>query len=106
MVELLIAYEQREAIDNQIRERILHEQLKTSMTELPVTAMIHARVILGFGVYLENACPYMRECNSRSLDLCINNSYRECPFYRINLAGDILEGKIDFSVASLEVLQN
>jgi hypothetical protein len=102
MTELNITDEQRDALDNQIRERILREQSRTNPEELPITAMVYARVSLG--INLENACPYMRACNNQAPDLCDN--YRECLFYKSSLAGDVVTGQIDLVAAGLEVLAN
>jgi hypothetical protein len=104
MAELHITDEQRNAIDNQIRERILYSLPPANLEDLPITAMVHARVSLGLGINLENACPYMRACDNKSPNLCISNPYRECPHYKTRLAGDVLTGDINFAAVSLEVL--
>lgn len=57
---IALTNEQRDAVDVQIRERILCETYPINRKNfLPESAMILVRTNLGFGANLENVCPYM-----------------------------------------------
>ena len=92
----MITEEQRDIIDNQIRERIAIEVGKENEGKfLPISAMIDARMSLGLGLDLENACPYMRKCDFKSPQLCIHQPYRNCSWYKVRLASDVLDEKVN-----------
>jgi len=93
-----ITEEQKDAIDNEIRERILAE--REAPENLPVSAMVFARASLGLGINLEKACPYMRACEYKAPSFCLDQPYRQCPYYQINLASEIMDGKLE-SLADL-----
>ncbi|MEK6892958.1 MAG: hypothetical protein AABX07_02035 [Nanoarchaeota archaeon] len=100
---LNITDEQRDAIDAQVRERVLHEiYLNQRQKFLPVAAMVFCRASLGLGINLENACPYMRDCDNKAHVLCVDNSYRNCPYYTLHLTTDFLDGQIDLAQAGIE----
>lgn len=91
---------QRNQIDTQIRERILKE-MDESPENLPVCAMVSVRMSLDLGIALENACPYMRDCDDKDYRLCVENSYRECPFYTARVASEIITGQLDLTSISV-----
>ena len=103
-MSLEITTEQRNAIDVQIRERRLRENPflgLSGLDNLPICAMLDTRQSLGLGSNLENACPYMRGCEEKTLELCLHRPYRDCFYYKINLASDFLDGKIDLQAVGI-----
>jgi hypothetical protein len=90
-----VTNERLDALDQRIRERIFAKLNINPQSDLPTAAMIQARVSLGWGTNLENACPYVRDCNNKTQIKCIKPVYRECPFYKTHLADDILAGNIE-----------
>ncbi len=90
-----ITEEQRDIMDAQIREEIKQKVgKKSSGNFLPVSAMINARMSLGLGLDLENACPYIRDCEFKTPQLSISPNYRGCSLYKVRLVGDILSNEL------------
>jgi hypothetical protein len=93
--------QQRDAIDAQIRERLMRDH---PVADEVVSSVIFARKQLGAGWNLENACPYFRTCEYKtSAKICIGNVYRFCQHYQLDLADDMLEGRINFQEAGIDL---
>ena len=92
-----ITNEQRDFIDNQIRVASLAQLPERNALDVPVALILDARRSAGLGIYLENACPYIRNCSHKGTELCIRPAYRECPFYKTSLALDVISGNINLN---------
>ncbi|MEK6927470.1 MAG: hypothetical protein AABX11_03480 [Nanoarchaeota archaeon] len=95
--------EQRNAVDKLIRDIFYQKFLAGPVPEnLPFSAIIGARMDLGWGLNLENACPYARDCNHKEPNLCLPHpNYRGCSFYKIRLAGEVAAGSLDLVALGL-----
>lgn len=97
----MITEEQREMIDAQVRKRVKEEiGAGDHGKPLLVLGMVDARIGLGLGLDLENACPYIRDCKLKTY-LCIHPDYRDFSCYRLRLASDLLDGKVNLEGISV-----
>jgi len=98
-----ITKEQRDAIDNQIRERYAEKLLQNPpKIGLPISAMIDARISLGLGMNLEYACPYFRDCDF-PIKQCQKRPYRECLSYALKIAEEVFRGSLDLKAVGIEI---
>jgi len=92
---------QRDAVDQQIRERILESLPQVPLEQIPLTAIIGARRSLGLSPDLRYDGSYFRDCDKPFPSMCPREAYRNCPAYKGRLVSEFLDGSLDLVAVGL-----